>query len=199
MPRRPTGNPRGRPKGTGRLGEQTRLTVRIPTEISARLALFAEGRSFTRGTPQLAGCVREALEHYLACPHKRQTGNIPVSDNDVNGQTSIVPALPVEPRESQRERISLPIHEQREPDAVSVPARGEPGEDTRQTENSPPAYDASTYMLYRLCPQGHAYGETGQSLVRRDSLLCVVCEELRMLKAKAKAKAQRMTQRKRQA
>jgi predicted transcriptional regulator len=78
MPRKPTGNPRGRPTGTGRLGEQTRFTVRIPTELYARLEAFAEGRSYTRGTPQLAGCVREALAHYLVCPHRRQTQTEPV-------------------------------------------------------------------------------------------------------------------------
>ena len=78
MPRRPTGKPRGRPPGTGTLGEQTRFTVRIPTELYQQLEAFAEGRSYTRGTPQLAGCVREALAHYLVCPHRRQTHSAPM-------------------------------------------------------------------------------------------------------------------------
>ena len=37
MPRQPTGRPVGRPKGSTKLGEHTRLTVRIPTELYARL------------------------------------------------------------------------------------------------------------------------------------------------------------------
>jgi len=74
MPRQPTGRPRGRPVGTGTLGEQIRVTIRIPTALYARLEAYAEGRSFARGgTPQFAACVREALEHYLICPQKRQT------------------------------------------------------------------------------------------------------------------------------
>ena len=74
MPRQPTGRPVGRPKGSTKLGEHTRLTVRIPTELYARLEAYADGRSFARGgSPQLPVCVREALEHYLTCPQKRQT------------------------------------------------------------------------------------------------------------------------------
>lgn len=40
----------------------------------SRLEAYAEGRSFARGgSPQLATCVREAIDHYLICPQKRQT------------------------------------------------------------------------------------------------------------------------------
>ena len=83
MPRKPTGRPRGRPVGTGTLGAQTRLTVSIPTDLYNRLITFVEGRPFPHGTPELATSVREALEHFLACPHKRQTiiATIPTEDN----------------------------------------------------------------------------------------------------------------------
>ena len=72
MPRKPTGKPLGRPTGTGRLGEQVRLTVRIPRELYAQLEVFADGRHSTRGTPPLSSCVRELLAHALACPQRRQ-------------------------------------------------------------------------------------------------------------------------------
>src|SRR5215831_2257651 len=76
-----TGNPRGRPKGSGlRLGaQQTRVTIRIPQALYDRLDAYAAGRHFTRGTTQLADCVRELLEHALACPYKRQIKNIPMA------------------------------------------------------------------------------------------------------------------------
>src|SRR6266446_2279797 len=73
MPRTPTERPRGRPPGTGILGEQTRLTVWIPAPLYDRLEAFAAGRHFHRGRPQLARCVREALEEYLDRHSQRQT------------------------------------------------------------------------------------------------------------------------------
>ena len=92
MPRQPTGKPPGRPKGSGQLGEQTRLTVRIPMLLYERLQAFAEGRVYTRGAPQLAICVREALEEYLACrqtglDNTRQTQNIPSARTPISRQT----------------------------------------------------------------------------------------------------------------
>lgn len=113
MPRKPTGNPRGRPKGSGHIGEdQVRFTVRIPGELYSRFVAFAEGRSFTRGAPQLAICVRDALAHYLACPHKRQTKNILLPHEDNNRQT------------------------EKSPEAESIP-RGEAEDTHRQTRNVP--------------------------------------------------------------
>jgi hypothetical protein len=43
--------------------------VRLPTKLYAAL----EATSYTREAPDLARTVRLALEHYLACPNKRQT------------------------------------------------------------------------------------------------------------------------------
>lgn len=85
MGRIPTGNPKGRPKGTGRLGaEVIRLTVRIPEDLYTRLVAFAEGRSYHRGDPQLSDCTRDAIAHYLACPDKRLTRNTTTAyDNNI--------------------------------------------------------------------------------------------------------------------
>jgi hypothetical protein len=66
-----TGRPRGRPRGSGQLGEEgqghKRLTVRLPTELYDAL----ETVSYTREHPDLAQTVRAALEHYLTCPRRR--------------------------------------------------------------------------------------------------------------------------------
>ena len=70
MARIRTGRPAGRPKGSGTLGEVRRITVHVPRGLYERLASYAAGRSFAKGTPQLAICVREALEEYMA----RRTG-----------------------------------------------------------------------------------------------------------------------------
>lgn len=200
MPRRPTGNPRGRPRGSGVLGEQTRLTVRIPSELYDRLEAFAEGRSFSRGTPQLAGCVRDALEHYLACPYKRQTKNVSllVDDNkrqteiitevgspglraveDEKRQTIIVPPLPVHPVEPQH--ISQPINEQAETEDVLKEGLAESSDYKRQTEKSTsaaavPWFDETKHHLGKLCHAGHEWGTTGQSLRANNKAgYCLAC------------------------
>jgi hypothetical protein len=91
MPRKPTGRPRGRPVGSGKLGEEgtdhTRLTVRIPTPLYTRLEAFAETDRYHHGNPRLADYVRKALEHYLVCPHRRQTENIPIANEYNKWQT----------------------------------------------------------------------------------------------------------------
>lgn len=79
MPRRPTGRPPGRPVGSGAMleREQRRLTVRLPATLYARLEAFAETAPGPRGPSQLAACVRDAIEHLLACPYIRQTATVP--------------------------------------------------------------------------------------------------------------------------
>jgi hypothetical protein len=77
-----TGRPRGRPRGSGQLGEEglghKRLTVRLPTKLYAAL----DAASYTREAPDLARTVRMALEHYLACPNKRQTETVAARAED---------------------------------------------------------------------------------------------------------------------
>jgi hypothetical protein len=91
MPRPPTGRPRGRPAGSGQLGEEgtghKRLTVRLPVELYDALEALAEREHYTREAPELARTVRTALEHYLACPHRRQTGIVPHTVLAHNAQT----------------------------------------------------------------------------------------------------------------
>jgi len=193
MPRKPTGNPRGRPKGTGRLGEQTRLTVRIPQALYTRLEAFAEGRSYTRGTPQLAVCVREALEQYLAGSHKRQTRNIHTADVshigqtentphhqwDIKRQTINVPEVRERPAEVYRTIIGQPTNEH---GAVQTQRKTETEDDKRQTENSTmaisvPPFDHAKYVLGKLCPRGHDYHGTGKSLLRTANSGCLECDK----------------------
>jgi hypothetical protein len=41
-----------------------------------------------------------------------------------------------------------------------------------------PAFDAKTYYLGALCPRGHSYYSTGQSLRRMHNRSCAECERL---------------------
>jgi predicted transcriptional regulator len=91
MPRKPTGRPRGRPPGSGQLGDEgtghKRLTVRLPSALYDALEAVAEREHYTRDAPELARIVRTALEHYLTCPHRRQTGIVPHTNLAHDGQT----------------------------------------------------------------------------------------------------------------
>lgn len=137
MPRKPTGHPRGRPKGTGYLGEQKRLTVRIPQDLFRRLEDYAERRIYTRGTPQLAFCVREALEQYL--DGKRQTENTQDMPATISGQT--VNILPVEDTAPP-----IPENEIRQTIKVQDPpiVKAEPVHPLLPVENTPHAEPIST-------------------------------------------------------
>lgn len=125
MPRHATGRPRGRPVGSGSLGEQARLTVRIPVDLFNRLKAYAEGRAYTRGAPQLARCVREAIEHYLACPHKRQTRTIAQMLVYDNGQTeNETSALEDTNRQTENETSALADTHRQTKTRKRAPRRG---------------------------------------------------------------------------
>jgi hypothetical protein len=162
MPRTPTGRPVGRPKGSGRLGEEgqghKRLTVRLPSALYDALEAVAEREHDTREAPELARTVRNALEHYLACPQRRQTEKAPWVGMLHNGPT---------------EKTAVALGETKGQTGI-VP---EPlGDSRRQTEI--PLYDTTRYYLGKLCPAQHDYHGTGQSLRRLHNQGCRECERV---------------------
>jgi len=160
MPRQPTGRPVGRPKGSGLLGEEgqghKRLTVRLPSALYDALEAIAEQEHDTREAPELARTVRGALEHYLACPQRRQTENAPWLDMLRNGPTEKTTAALGETR-GQTGIVPEPL-----------------GNSRRQTDIPP--YDTTRYYLGKLCPRQHDYQGTGQSLLRRHNQRCTACQ-----------------------
>ena len=107
------GRPKGRPKGTGKLGggEERRLTIRLSDDLYTRFAAFAEGRHFHRGSAQYSDCARDALEHYLACPHKRLTiiSAVPAMDErEPKGNEPASHLSSVDNRPTEKETASRP-------------------------------------------------------------------------------------------
>lgn len=201
MPRQPTGRPPGRPRGSGQLDNPTRLTVWLSSETYARLEAYADGRHYHRGDPQLSACVRELLEHALACPYKNQTQNIPVLHGDnnrpienvlavaqnISEQIETITAAPENNYYEQIQTVPLVtenISEQIE--TVSMPAAHktwpvtdtvtETVTDTVTVTGHALGYDTSRYYLGKLCPRGHDYEGTGQSLLRQHNQRCRDCE-----------------------
>jgi hypothetical protein len=180
MPRRPTGRPTGRPKGSGLVlaeAAQVRLTVRLERSLYDRLDAYAAGRTYHRGTPQLARCVREALVEYLERREKRQTESPPPGPagastrqtesqthtqgetswqtgkgtelfRSTSGQTQIVPHMPERARDIMRQTQTVPAVGDITGQTLTVPSRPEAyGDDTRQTQTETTPFDTSKYVL----------------------------------------------------
>jgi hypothetical protein len=223
MPRKPTGRPRGRQIGSGTLGlgtqdAHTRLTLRIPNDLYTRLEAFAAGRHFFRGSPKLATCVRDAIEHYLTCPTKRQTLNTPGNGQDTTGQTSN--STPTQEEIHGQTLNSTDIHEDTTGQTNNVPSEAleAPERHTKQTAKSTPpvlldtpaldatplapvdtpqpqdrAYDPRTHELGKLCAHGHNFRETGFSVRSlkgtRECRDCVAARQRAAREQKAKREA----------
>lgn len=192
MPRKPTGRPAGRPRGTGQLADARRITVWLTGEVYDKLHTYAEGRHYHRGDPELAACVRELLTHALACPYKSQTENIPLLPRDGNRQIETVLAVTANNYE-QIETITAAPENNYYEQIETVPLVTEPSSKQIETvptvaENSSrqiaivpdqsetvPDYDSSKYALGVLCGESHDYQGTGQSL-RDKKGECLECK-----------------------
>jgi hypothetical protein len=214
MPRKPTGNPAGRPKGSGTLGDdQVRLGLRVPSSLYERFAAYAEGRSFTRGTPDLSPLIRQAMEHFLACPDKRLTQSVPLAPNDNKRQTENVP-LSVRDDTGLTENVLTPASSDTQEQEASIRQSEsdaslvhEPVEVAIRQTASPPAtlkpepavwtrvqdrdFDPAKYSLGSLCKYGHDWRGTGMSVksLRRDK----TCRECKLASNQAKRQAKRQT------
>lgn len=182
MPRKPSGRPRGRPVGTGMLGEHTRrLTFRIPMPLYDQLLAFAEGVRYTRGDPELARTLRDALEHFLTCPYKRQT------EKTIENIVDIEKVEELQTHDAtiiqQTEKISISVDDKRQKDHRSQKEKedGQERQNTEQTANTPgettPPFDSELYYLGRgpCSREKHSWGTTGKALMLKSARHCAAC------------------------
>jgi hypothetical protein len=159
----------GRPGRPKRTEEVTSLLLRLPPALLSKLDRckavleLREGGSLTRtsvlGRALDAGAdvlMGEGEDHHL--------------------QTCMVPTRGVQPAEVQPANMRQPRHEHEGTETVPEEVPEEAREDQRQTENTVPDYNTSKYTLGKLCPQGHEWGTTGQSLLSLDSRTCKECK-----------------------
>ena len=196
MPRKPTGRPPGRPPGSGQLADARRITVWLAGEVYEKLHTYAEGRHYHKGDPELAACVRELLVHALACPYKNQIENIPMPSRDSNRQTETITAVPENNYYEQIQTVPL-MTENSFTQIETVPTSAE--NLSRQREIVPdqsdtvPAYDTSRFVLGKLCRRGHAWGNTGQSLLRKRQQDCPQCEAERKREKRQQTRQQEVS------
>jgi len=189
MAHTPTGNPRGRPKGSGLLlGEvQTRVTIRIPQALYEALEERAVALHYTRGAPELARTIRDALAHYLTCPHYRQTEN-----RTGDGPHVLSRQAGHSPKERPGQSVQSPPearpHAGTEAEEVCLPENGARTARRVQPAEVVPPFDTRKHTLGKLCPRGHAYHGSGQSLLRLANLGCLACDAE---KARARRQAKR--------
>lgn len=130
----------------------------------------------------LSDIVREALERYLeACPtscltpHPSPSVSPGIASRQLSDTLSALSATlsdvvaAVSDIQSRLARLESP------PDAR--PAPWSTRQTRRQTASDTPAFDSTRHRLGRLCPRGHDWQSTGQSLrVRNKAGYCLACQ-----------------------
>jgi hypothetical protein len=152
--------------------ETHRVTIRLSDTLLAALA--------TRLRPgeTLSDTIRRAVAQYIA-----------ESQPTVSGVS--LGALVDEMREGIAQILSA-LSDRRRPDNCPpstprlTPPRRLPGAASDSLERPLPA----TRALGKLCPQGHEYEHTGQSLLRLPSKGCVVCHRESTRRSMQRARAQ---------
>ena len=74
--------------------------------------------------------------------------------------------------------------------SVPMPQDAEAVTESQNGEIAIPPYDATKYVLGKLCPQGHTWGTTGQSLLSLPSHTCKECRNESKRRNRQKAKHQ---------
>jgi hypothetical protein len=146
-----------------------RITIRLSPELAARLA----AKTGPRGN--LADIVRQVLEAYLGEePSSRQPRQPPVAATMADMADALAAV-----------HTRLTALEQRREALEATRASGQQRQPSRQTPRqtphpstdaaTAPTYDASKYVLRKLCPKRHEYGTTGMTLRRRHNQACPAC------------------------
>ena len=174
-----------------------RITIRLSPVLAARLAVKAGPHG------NVAALIREAIEASLAEePDTRQPGQprapgaaasatSPVAATAAERADTLAPAMAAiqarlevfEQRLQALEAITAPGRLaattpcQRQPARPPAP-RGIPQQTPEETPPPDvcPPFDATTHTLGRLCPRGHEWGRTGQSLLRCSNHRCRQCD-----------------------
>ena len=156
--------PTGRPKGRPKVKEYVTLMARVPLELVEQARRYA-----ARKRQPISEVLRDGLllllEQEDTAPHYVYDRNAP-------------PAKMSDTKEDTTRTLEAP----QAPQPVKV-------SDTKAAML--PSFDTSKFYLGTLCPKGHDYHGTGQSLLRKHNQRCRECENTSKRDKRAREKAQR--------
>jgi hypothetical protein len=176
---KPTGRPRGRPKTK----EYSTLMARVPQELADRVKRYAAAHR-----QPIAVVMRDALlllmDEYpssadLSAPHRIAAHEF-LSDR----YDSSLDTLLGETDSAEFEALLSDTNEE----VVDAILEGGNRRPAMVSDTHVPAFDTTKYGLGKLCPRGHDYHGTGQSLRHLRRHVCLACDAEQ---ARARRKAQR--------
>lgn len=184
---KPTGRPRGRPKTK----EYVTLMARIPQELVDQVKQYA----LLHRQP-ISVVIREGL---LLLLESDPYGHFMSYMKEGGVQTNIV----YNTKEASREPAAEIMYDTKEEDENVSDMKAEVQKivsdrngASPNTTTQPPAmlpFDATKYVLGKLCPRRHDYSGTGHSLLRLTNRHCLVCDREKFHERKqAKRQAQRV-------
>jgi hypothetical protein len=146
-----------------------RITIRLSPTLAARLAATVGPQD------NLADIVSHAIEAYLGEePSSRQTRQPPVADTMADMADAMADAMAaIHTRLTALEQRLEALEATRASGQQRQPPRQPPHPSTDAA--TAPTYDASKYVLGKLCPKRHEYGTTGMTLRRRHNQACPAC------------------------
>ena len=170
---------RGRPsKGV----ERSNILLRVPTDLIEQVDAFKESLEAERGgfginrTDMLIRLIEVGLQ---TLTQARQPASHPNGQEAPTPQPTAQPAIPL-----ALEPAPKTAH------PVDVPQASEAPTESPNGEVDVPPYDTSKYVLGKLCPRGHDYHGTGQSLRHLRRHVCLECDA-EAARERRKAKRQR--------
>jgi len=162
---------RGRPsKGV----ERSNILLRMPIDLIEQVDAFKKSLEAERGgfvinrTDMLIRLIEVGLQ---TLTQARQPVTQPAPAIRVNGQGASAPQPTTQP--------AIPLALEPAPTTaqpVPMPQAAETGTESQNEGIAIPPYDETKYVLGKLCPQKHAWGTTGQSLLSVHGHTCKECK-----------------------
>jgi hypothetical protein len=176
---KPTGRPRGRPKTK----EYSTLMARVPQELADRVKRYAAAHR-----QPIAVVLRDALlllmDEYPSSADRSAPHRIAAHEFLSDRYDSSLDTLLGETDSAAFEALLSDTNEE----VVDAILEGGNRRPDMVSDTHVPAFDTTKYVLGKLCPRGHDYHGTGQSLRHLRRHVCLACDAEQ---ARARRQAQR--------